>query len=73
MCSWESTRFFQVFGMKGMLISENQRPTELLHLTADGATCDPLKHSFPQRYHDSYVNALNAFADILQGWLTLIA
>ena len=60
----------QVFGMNGMLVSENQRPTELTSYSAQGSSHDTLKHSFPERYFDSYVNALNTFLDVLEGTRT---
>jgi len=50
-----------------MLVSENQRPTELVSLTAAGTSLDILKHSFPQRYADSYVGAMEHFFNVVQG------
>jgi hypothetical protein len=50
-----------------MLLSENQRPTELQHLNRDGCQSLPLKYSFPQRYADSYIAALEHFADVVEG------
>ena len=57
----------QVFGLDAMLVSENQRPTEMQVFKKDGATCEPLKYSFPERYYDSYINALNEFVDVMEG------
>jgi len=50
-----------------MLVSENQRQTELTSLTATGTSRDVIKHSFPQRYADSYVGAMDHFFDVVQG------
>ena len=57
----------QVHGSKGMLISQNQRPTELMSLTEAGTLCDVIKYSFPQRYAESYVNAVEHFLNVVQG------
>ena len=53
--------------MDGMLVSENQRPTEFTTFTKNGTISDALKHSFPQRYADSYAIALDTFLDVLEG------
>ena len=50
-----------------MLVSENQRPTELVSLTAAGTSHDVIKDSFTQRYAESYVGAMNHFLDVVQG------
>lgn len=57
----------QVFGMDGMMMSENQRPTELTAYSKNGSSQGKLEHSFPERYAASYVNALNTFLDVLEG------
>lgn len=57
----------EVFGNKGMLVSENQRPTELTSLTGQGTSQDVIKYSFPQRYAESYVAAMEHFLDVVQG------
>jgi len=57
----------EVFGSKGMLVSENQRPTELTSLTGQGTSQDVIKYSFPQRYAESYVAAIEHFLDVVQG------
>jgi len=57
----------QVFGSKGMLISENQRPTELTSHLKTGTSQDRIKFSFPQRYADSYVLAMKHFLNVVQG------
>ena len=50
-----------------MLVSENQRPTELTSLTGIGTSRDVIKYSFPQRYAESYVNAMEHFLDVIDG------
>jgi len=50
-----------------MLVSENQRPTELMSLTAAGTSRDFIKYSFPQRYAESYVDAMGHFFNVVQG------
>jgi len=50
-----------------MLVSENQRQTSLTSLTSSGTSCDVIKYSFPQRYAESYVAALDHFFDVVQG------
>jgi myo-inositol 2-dehydrogenase / D-chiro-inositol 1-dehydrogenase len=57
----------EVFGSKGMLISENQRPTELTSHLKTGTSQDCIKFSFPQRYADSYVLAMKHFLNVVQG------
>ena len=59
--------------MDGMLVSENQRPTEFTTFTKHGTISDALKHSFPQRYADSYAIALDTFLDVLEGQRILYA
>jgi len=50
-----------------MLVSENQRPNELTSLTGKGTSLDVIKYSFPQRYADSYVYAMEHFLDVIEG------
>ncbi len=55
-----------------MLVSENQRPTDLHFYDDKGSHQDMLKWSFPQRYAESYEEALNHFFDVIEGiylWL----
>ena len=49
-------------------MSENQRPSELTSLTASGTVRDVLKYSFPQRYAESYVGAMEHFLNVVQGF-----
>ncbi len=56
----------EAFGSKGMVQSENWRPTSLRRWThATTAAQDPLLHFFIQRYAQAYVDELNAFIDIV--------
>jgi len=63
----------EIFGQEGMIRSENQRQTELeffgslTERDASGARLDKMKFSFPQRYAESYVDALVHFADAVEG------
>jgi myo-inositol 2-dehydrogenase/D-chiro-inositol 1-dehydrogenase len=57
----------EVFGTNGMLISENQRPTELVSYMQTETTRNPIKYSFPQRYAEAYVGALEHFFNVLEG------
>jgi len=63
----------EIFGQDGMLRSENQRPTELEMFgpleesDSGGVRLDKMKYSFPQRYAESYVDALIHFADAVLG------
>ena len=50
-----------------MLVSENQRPTELTSHLKTGTSQDCIKYSFPQRYADSYVIAMDHFLDVVEG------
>ena len=64
----ERSLCLKVFGSDGMLISENQRETELVHHHSKGASIQPIKYSFPQRYKESYIGALEHFVDVVRGW-----
>jgi len=57
----------EVFGEKGMLVSENRRETELTSLTSGGTSRDVIMYSFPQRYAESYVNAMEHFLNVVEG------
>lgn len=50
-----------------MLVSENQAKTSLVNYGAKDVTHDLIKYSFPQRYAESYVNAMDHFLDALKG------
>lgn len=56
----------EVFGEKGNLTCENDRPTTVELSTHIGTHKDPLKHFFLERYKDSYILETNAFIDSIQ-------
>lgn len=56
----------EAFGANGMLVSENQAKTSLVNYGAKDVTHDLIKYSFPQRYAESYVNAMDHFLDALK-------
>lgn len=57
----------EAFGSKGMIISDFQRPSSIVTYNKEGTHSDVLKFSFPERYAESYVAALNHFIDIIEG------
>ena len=56
-----------MFGAKGMLQSENHQTTNVVARDSQGSHGDAIKYSFPQRYADSYVIAMEHFLDVIQG------
>jgi len=50
-----------------MLVSGNQRPTELTSFTAAGSTGDVIKQSYAERYAESYVAAMQHFLNVVLG------
>ncbi|XP_013412889.1 uncharacterized protein LOC106175433 isoform X2 [Lingula anatina] len=56
----------EVFGTKGMLVSENQRCTGVQHSCTTGTSLAPMHFSFPQRYADSYVLAMEHFLNVME-------
>ena len=50
-----------------MIQSNNQKSISIASFNDKGSHTDKYKHSFPQRYAESYVNALDNFFDILEG------
>ena len=58
----------EIFGSKGMLISNNLRPTSVERFTKDNAGMrDPFMHFFLERYRESYVLELDDFIDAVEG------
>ncbi|CAH1775979.1 unnamed protein product [Owenia fusiformis] len=57
----------EAFGDKGMIASENQQPDNVQFSGNDGKLSTPIQHSFPTRYRESYINALQHFLNVLQG------
>ena len=50
-----------------MIVSENQRPTDVFFSDRHGTHQDFLKWSFPQRYAESYIEALDQFFNVVEG------
>jgi len=57
----------ECLGDKGMVASDNQRPREVTISNTNGQTHIPYKYSFPERYKESYIAAVNSFFNILKG------
>lgn len=53
----------EVFGEKGNLTCENDRPTTVEISNEHGTHKDTLKHFFLDRYADAYVHEVNAFVE----------
>lgn len=51
----------EVFGSKGNITCENDRPTSVSISTESGTKQDPLKHFFLERYADTYVTEIESF------------
>jgi myo-inositol 2-dehydrogenase/D-chiro-inositol 1-dehydrogenase len=56
----------EVFGARGMLISDNQRATTVERYGKDGVRRDPLLHFFIDRYAESYRRELDAFVRAIE-------
>jgi len=54
-------------GDKGMVTSENERPTSVVVGTIDGFTVDPNHYSFPTRYTKAYTYEIEHYLDLLLG------
>jgi len=57
----------EVFGPKGMLVSDNQGPNSAVHSTVTGSQHVPMYYSFPSRHADGYALELDHFLDIVGG------
>lgn len=55
----------EVFGSKGNVITENDRPTNVEISTNEGVFKDKLKHFFLERYKDAYISETHAFIDAI--------
>jgi myo-inositol 2-dehydrogenase / D-chiro-inositol 1-dehydrogenase len=53
----------EVFGAKGNISAHNKTPTNTVLSTAEGVVADKPHHFFLERYQDSYIGELQAFAD----------
>ena len=67
-CVYGYDQRLEVFGSKGMLISNNIRPTSVERYTKEAAGMrDRLVHFFLERYGASYVLELDDFIDAVEG------
>ena len=57
----------EVFGEKGMLVQHNYKPTNVEFSGQNGSSTGRIYHSFPDRYAESYIKALDHFIDVIQG------
>lgn len=56
----------EVLGDKAMMISDNPKPSAIRVYGGGGENLDKCHYSFPQRYAESYKNALNHFLDAIK-------
>lgn len=63
----------EVLADGGMLRSENQRTDSVVCNTPGATKTGPIKHSFPQRYRDSYINSLEFFVEAVMGKCAQVA
>ena len=56
----------EVFGTGGMITSENVPALSSQLFTASGSSQPPLKHSFIQRYAESYILEMSHFIDLIK-------
>nr|WP_106780765.1 inositol 2-dehydrogenase [Lysinibacillus timonensis] len=57
----------EVFGEKGALIVENDRPTNITRYLESGITSDKPPHFFLERYNDAYITEVEAFIAAIKG------
>ncbi|XP_067951004.1 myo-inositol 2-dehydrogenase-like [Watersipora subatra] len=57
----------ELFGSKGMLLNQNQRPNNLVRESEQGMTSGRIYNSFNDRYEDSYIQALEHFCRVVRG------
>jgi myo-inositol 2-dehydrogenase/D-chiro-inositol 1-dehydrogenase len=59
----------QVFGQRGMLICNNERPVCGVESQVGlrGRLEEPIYFSFPSRYHLAYINEMEHFLEVIQG------
>ncbi len=66
-CAYGYDQRVEAFGEQGMLASCNPTPNSLARHTAAGTSMrGPLHHFFIERYADSYLREINAFADTVE-------
>lgn len=57
----------EVFGSKGLLVNENQRPNCVKGEHTSGGSVDPICYSFASRYEQSYQLEAEYFFDVIEG------
>ena len=66
-CSFGYDQRVELFGSKGMIISENKRENEIsLYSSSSTSNKAPLLNFFIERYKDAYKNQLNDFAKFIK-------
>ena len=66
-CSFGYDQRVELFGTKGMIISENKRNNEIsFHSNNSTSSKSPLMHFFIERYKDAYNNQLYDFAKFIK-------
>jgi myo-inositol 2-dehydrogenase/D-chiro-inositol 1-dehydrogenase len=66
-CSFGYDQRVELFGSKGMIISDNKRDRETsLYLNNSTSSKAPLMHFFVERYKEAYKNQLNDFAKFIK-------
>ena len=66
-CSFGYDQRVELFGTKGMIISENKRNNEIsFHSNNSTSSKSPLMHFFVERYKDAYKNQLYDFAKFIK-------
>lgn len=60
----------EVFGEKGMLVQHNYKPSNVEFSGPKGSSTGRIHHSFPDRYAESYIRALEHFIDVIEGKCT---
>lgn len=66
-CAYGYDQRIELFGEKGMLISENPTPANVSRHTAAGTSARGLLHHFfIERYAESYVHEINAFVEAVE-------
>ncbi len=66
-CAYGYDQRIELFGEKGMLVSENPTPTNVSrHTAASTSARSQLHHFFIERYAESYLREINAFVDAIE-------
>jgi len=66
-CSFGYDQRVELFGSKGMIISENKRKNEIsFYSNSSTSSKSPLMHFFTERYKDAYKNQLYDFAKFIK-------